>query len=208
MLMFMGIEQVGGCPARTISCSSATTWLSTCALMDIEWFAHARRSAAVVARPWSIAGGMPQRPSDARSASHPRHRRCRDARCFAAMLVASSLPYTGAPISLQAAERVAFGLVPLAYLVGLFRARLGRVGVSDLIVELGRRPRARTAARRTRPRAARPLARARLLDADEPDEYVDVDGDRSPSIRRLGDAVTILERHGRRGRGPRPRRRR
>ena len=45
---------------------------------------------------------------------------------------------TGAPIKLQSAERLAFGLVPIAYLVGLFRARMGRVGVSDLIVELSR----------------------------------------------------------------------
>src|SRR5581483_2842735 len=57
---------------------------------------------------------------------------------LAATLVASSVPYAGASVQLQAAERLAFGVVPIAYLVGLVRARLGRVRASDLIVELSR----------------------------------------------------------------------
>ena len=52
------------------------------------------------------------------------------------MLIDGAVPYQGVPISLQAAQRWPSALVPVAYLLGLFRARLARVGVSDLVVEL------------------------------------------------------------------------
>ena len=43
---------------------------------------------------------------------------------------------TRAWATISSAERVAIALVPVAYLLGLFRARLARIAVSDLIVEL------------------------------------------------------------------------
>jgi signal transduction histidine kinase len=114
----------------------------------------------------------------------------------AAMWLASSLPYTGAPIKLQSAERLAFGVVPIAYLVGLFRARIGRVGVSDLIVELSRG----LEPGRLREAIARSLRDPSLelgYWIREPDEYVNVNGSPVSVVPTAGRAVTILERHGR-----------
>ena len=80
---------------------------------------------------------------------------------------------------------MAFGVVPIAYLVGLFRARMGRVGVSDLIVELGRG---------LEPGQLRDAIARSLRDPSlelgfwirDPDEYVDVNGQPFLSFRLLG----------------------
>jgi signal transduction histidine kinase len=106
------------------------------------------------------------------------------------------LPYSGAPIKLQSAQRLAFGVVPIAYLFGLFRARMGRLGVSDLIVELGRG---------LEPGRLRDAIAHALRDPSlelgfwirDPDEYVDVDGHPVSVVPAPGRAVTIIERHGR-----------
>ena len=111
-------------------------------------------------------------------------------------MIASSLPYQGAPIKLQSAERLAFGVVPIAYLVGLLRARMGRLGASDLIVELGRG----LEPGRLRDAIARALRDPSLelgFWIRDPDEYVDVDGHPVSVVPAAGRSVTILERHGR-----------
>ncbi len=54
------------------------------------------------------------------------------------ILIGAVPPYTSVPASAQAAARVAFAAVPLAYLLGLFRSRMDRVAVSDLVVEISR----------------------------------------------------------------------
>jgi signal transduction histidine kinase len=90
---------------------------------------------------------------------------------------------------------LALGVVPIAYLVGLFRARMGRLGVSDLIVELGRG---------VEPGRLRDAIAHALRDPSlqlgfwirDPDEYVDVDGHPVSVIPGPDRAVTILERHG------------
>ena len=114
----------------------------------------------------------------------------------AAMLLASSLPYTGAPIKLQSAERLAFGVVPIAYLVGLFRARMGRVGVSDLIVELGRGLEPDGCETQSPGRCATPHSSSATGSATQMSTWTST-GAPSLSFRPPARAVTILERHGR-----------
>ena len=113
----------------------------------------------------------------------------------AATWLSTSLPYTGASVRLQSAERLAFGVVPIAYLFGLFRARMGRVGVSDLIVELGRG----LEPGQLRDAIARSLRDPSLEVAywiRDPDEYVDVNGGPVSVVPTAERAVTLLERHG------------
>ena len=114
----------------------------------------------------------------------------------AAMWLADAFPSTGASPRLQSAERLAFGVVPIAYLIGLFRARMGRVGVSDLIVELSRG----LEPGQLRDAIARSLRDPSLEVAywiRDPEEYVDVNGTPVSVVPTADRAVTLLERHGR-----------
>ena len=136
MLMFMGIEEVSGCPCPSNLLFVREDMTVHMRLMDIHRYMGIAVAAAVIlvlVLRWRLASAPLRRAlfpilvsGGVAMALH------------AATLIASSLPYAGAPIKLYSAERLAFGVVPIAYLVGLFRARMGRVGVSDLIVELGR----------------------------------------------------------------------
>ena len=194
MLMFMGIEQVSGCPCPSNLLFVRDDMTVHMRLMSIERYAGIAVAAAV-------AGVLVLRW---RRASPPLRRALLPilvtggvaTALVGAMLVASSLPYTGAPVKLQVAERLALGLVPIAYLVGLFRARMGRLGVSDLIVELGRG---------LEPGQLRDAIARSLRDPSlelgfwirDPDGYVDVHGQPVSVVPAAGRAVTILERHGR-----------
>jgi signal transduction histidine kinase len=96
---------------------------------------------------------------------------------------------------LQSAEQVTLATVPLAYLLGLFRARMARGGVSELVVELGRAPE-QGKLRDALARALRDPTLELGYWIPESGEYVDVDGravSADPPARR---AVTILERRG------------
>jgi signal transduction histidine kinase len=194
MLMFMPVEVVGGCPCPHNLLFARDDMTTHMRLMSVE-----RYSGLAVA----VAAGLVL-VSRWRPASRPLRRAlfpilvCGGAALalLAATLVASSLPYSGAPLKLQSAERLAFGVVPIAYLFGLFRARMGRVGVSDLIVELGRG----LEPGRLRDAIARSLRDPSLelgFWIRDPDEYVDVDGNRVSIVPTAGRAVTILERHSR-----------
>ncbi len=173
-------------------------------LMSIERYVGLAVAVAVVVDPGSA---LEPRLASAqtRALPDPGQRGYRDRACSRRRWLASSLPYTGASIKLQSAERLAFGVVPIAYLVGLFRARMGRVGVSDLIVELGRG----LEPGRLRDAIARSL-RDPSLEVGywirDPDEYVDVDGQpcfcRSDR-RACGDDPRASRPQGRRAR-PRP----
>ncbi len=193
MLMFMNVGEVGGCPCPRNLLLVRDDMTVHMRLMSIERYAGIAVAAAVILLllvRWSLASAplrralLPIVVSGGIATA-----------LLAATLIASSLPYAGAPIKLQSAQQLAFGVVPIAYLVGLLRARMGRVGVSDLIVQLGRG-----------------LEHGRLRDAiaaalrdpslelgfwiRDPDEYVDIHG-RPVSVNpAVGRAVTILERHG------------
>jgi signal transduction histidine kinase len=194
MLMFMGIEQVSGCPCPHNLLFVRNDMTVHMRLMSIErnvGLAVAAAVALVLVLRWRLAS------PPLRRALYPILVSGGVAiALLAATLLASSLPYAGAPIKLQSAERLAFGVVPIAYLVGLLRARMGRVGVSDLIVELGRG----LEPGRLRDAIARSLRDPSLelgFWIRDPDEYVDIDGNPVSVVPSAGRAVTILERHGR-----------
>src|SRR5581483_4403226 len=194
MLMFMNVGWVGGCPCPRNLLFVRDDMTVHMKLMTIERYMGIAVAGAVIvvlALRWLQASG-------------PLRRALFPILVFgglaitllAATLIASSLPYSGAPIKLQSAERLAFGIVPIAYLFGLFRARMGRVGVSDLIVELGRG----LEPGRLRDAIARALRDPSLelgFWIRDPDEYVDVDGHPVSVAPAAGHAVTVLERHGR-----------
>jgi signal transduction histidine kinase len=194
MLMFMGLEQVGGCPCPHNLLFIRDDLAVHSTLMSIGRYAGVATAAGVVlvlVLRWRLASPPLRRAlfpilvtGGVASA------------LLAAMLIQATVPYTGASVNLQSAQRVAFGVVPLAYLFGLFRARLARVGVSDLIVELGRG---------LEPGQLRDAIARALRDPSlelgywirDSNEYVDVDGHLVAPLPADGRDVTILERHGR-----------
>jgi len=192
MLMFMGLEQVGGCPCPHNLLFVRDDMAAHSALMDIERYAGLAIAPGVVlilVQRWRVAS------PPLRRALLPILVSGRTANAlFAAMLIQGTLPYTNAPLNLQSAERVAFGVVPLAYLLGLFRARLGRVSVSHLVVELGRG---------LEPGSLRDALARTLRDPSlelaywirDSNQFVDVNGRIVGVTPAEGRAVTILERH-------------
>ena len=112
-----------------------------------------------------------------------------------AAFVAATASLTGLARGMQAAERVALAAVPLAYLLGLFRARLARLGVSDLVVELGRG----LESGRLRDALARALRDPSLelgFPIEESDQYVNAEGQRVSVNASESRAVTMLQSHG------------
>jgi len=98
---------------------------------------------------------------------------------------------------LGVADAVALAVVPVAFLVGLLNARLARAGVSDLIVELGRMP----GPGRLRDALAQALGDRSLELAywiPESQTYVGINGRPVDVDAGEGQAVTVLERGGRR----------
>lgn len=194
MLRFMGIGQVGGCPCPHNLLFVRDDTTVHMRLMSIERYtglAVAVGVALILALRWSAASPPLRRAlfpilvSGGVAIS-----------LVAAMLLANSLPYAGASIKLQSAERIAFGVVPIAYLVGLFRTRLGRAGVSNLIVGLGRG----VAPGQLRDAIAHALRDPSLeLGYWIPDSggYVDVAGNPVSVAPAEGRTVTLLERHDR-----------
>ena len=194
MLMFMGFEHVTGCPCPSnllfvrddMSLHGAI--MSTQRILGIVL---AVAAGAIVLRRWQRASG-PLR------------------RALAPILLTGGVTIllllgtllaaqvsTRAWATVSAAERVATALVPLAYLLGLFRARLGRVAVSDLVMELDQAPEPG----RLRDSLARALHDPSLELAywvPESEAYVGIDGRPVEPVASDGRMVTMLERHGRR----------
>lgn len=194
MLMFMGVEQVGGCPCPRNLLFVRDDMTVHMRLMSVERYTGlvvAIAAAALLVLRWSLAS----RPL--RRALFPIVVSGGVAiALLGATLLASSLPYSGAPLNLQIAQQLAFGVVPIAYLVGLLRARMGRAGVGDLIVELSRgiEP---GLLRDTIARALRDPSLELGFWIRDPDAYVNVEGSPVSVAPAPGRAVTSLERHGR-----------
>jgi signal transduction histidine kinase len=193
MLMFMGIQHVGGCPCPSNLLFVRDDMGVHAALMDSERLggtAIAAGVALVVVRRWQLASPLLRRALAPVLVTGGV-----TTALLAAMLIADQAS-AGVSTSLQSAERLAVATVPLAYLFGLFRARLARAGISELVVELGRGPEQG----RLRDALARALRDPSLelgywMPASQ--DYVDVDGRHmslAPSATR---AVTLLERRGR-----------
>jgi signal transduction histidine kinase len=194
MLMFMPVEAVGACPCPRNLLFARDDMTAHMRLMSVERYAGLAVAAAVIgvlAVRWKLASSLLRRALGPIVVSGGVA-----AALLGATLLASALPYAGAPLELQSAERLAFGVVPIAYMVGLVRTRMGRATASDLIVELGRG---------LEPGQLRDAIARSLRDPSlelgfwirDPDEYVDVDGHPVSVVPPAGRAVTILERHGR-----------
>jgi signal transduction histidine kinase len=193
MLMFMNISNVGGCPCPSNLLFVRDEMNLHATLMNAERYAGiaiAAGVAVVLAQRWR--------------SSSPLLRRA-----LAPILVTGGVTsallgalffaeQTSASVStdLESASRVALATVPLAYLFGLFRARLARADISELVVELGRAPEPG----RLRDALARTLRDPTLelgYWLPDSDEYVDVEG-KQVSVEPVATrTVTLLERHGR-----------
>ncbi|MDX6620314.1 MAG: hypothetical protein QOK36_2700, partial [Gaiellales bacterium] len=193
MLMFMGLEQVGGCPCPSNLLFVRDDMAVHSALMNVEQLAGvgiAVGVAVLLIERW-------------RSASQALRRALAPILLtggvttvlLGAAFVAATASLTDLSRGLQVSERAALAAVPLAYLVGLFRARLARLGVSDLVVELGRG----LEPGRLRDALARALRDPSLelgYWMSESDQYVNSEGERvgvNPTETR---GVTVLQSHG------------
>ena len=202
MLMFMGIEHVGGCPCPRNLLFVRDDMSVHSALMNahrLGGIAIAAGVVTVVVRRWQSASPLLRRALAPILVTGGM-----TTALLAAMLIADQAS-AGITTSLQSAERVALATVPLAYLFGLFQTRLARVGIGELVVELGNSPEQG----RLRDALARALRDPSLelgywMPASQ--EYVDVDGKQVDVVPTATRAVTILERRGRESRGARPRR--
>ncbi len=193
MLMFMGIDNVGGCPCPSNLLFVRDEMGLHATLMTSERYAGiaiAAGVAVVLARRWESASPLLRRALAPILVTGGM-----TIALLGALFVAAQAS-TSVQLNLQSAARVALATVPLAYLFGLFRARLARSSVSDLVVELGRAPEPG----RLRDALARALRDPTLelgYWLPESDGYADVDG-RAVSVTPAATrAVTIVERHGR-----------
>jgi signal transduction histidine kinase len=194
MLMFMSLDNLGSCPCpENLLLARADMDVHT-ALMAAERAAGATIAVVVVlllARRW-------------RGASAPLRRALAPVlitggvagALLGVVLIGAVPPYTSVPTGVQATARVAFAAVPIAYLLGLFRARMDRVAVSDFVIEISRG----LEAGRLRGALARALRDPSLqlgywLRATG--GYADADGRPVSVTPTAGRSVTYLDRHGR-----------
>jgi signal transduction histidine kinase len=193
MLMFMGSLHLGGCPcpANLLFVRDAMTLHD--ALMSVERAVGAAVAigvALVLVRRWRVASAPLRRALVPILITGGI-----TGALLALILVVAVPPYSSVPIGLQAAERLAFAAVPLAYLAGLVGTRMARVGVSDLMVELSRG----VEPGRLREVLARALRDPSLelgYRIGDSDAYVDANGRHVATVATPARTVTILERHG------------
>jgi signal transduction histidine kinase len=193
MLMFMGFENLTGCPCPKNLLFVTDDMGLHSAIMGTQRFlgiALALTAAVILVQRW-------------RAASEPARRALAPVLLtggattvlLGAMLLAEQASTT-VWATVSSLERVSIALVPLAYLLGLFWARLGRVAVSDLILDLGQMPEPG----RLRDALARALRDPSLELAywvPETETYVGIDGRRVEPVAEDGRAVALLERRGR-----------
>jgi signal transduction histidine kinase len=192
MLMFMGIEHVGGCPCPRNLLFIRDDMSVHSALMNalrLSGIAIAAGVVTVVVRRWQSASPLLRRALAPILVTGGI-----TAALLAATLIADQAS-AGITRGLDSAERVALATVPLAYLFGLFQTRLARVGLGELVVELGGSPEQG----QLRDALARALRDPSLelgywMPASR--EYVDVEGKQVDVVPTATRAVTILERRG------------
>ena len=194
MLTVMGFEHVSGCPCPSNLLLVRDDMQLHSAVMNAEnglGFGLALCVGALLFRRWQLPSNPLRRvvlPLFAAGA------------LTMVLYAASSVAANPAPRfsrGLGVADAIALAIVPVAFLVGLLNARLARASVSDLIVELGRLP----APGRLRDGLAKALGDHSLELAywiPESEAYVGIDGRPIDLYARAGQAVTVLERGGRR----------
>jgi signal transduction histidine kinase len=192
MLMFMGIEHVGGCPCPRNLLFVRDDMSVHSALMNalrLSGIAIAAGVVTIVVRRWQSASPLLRRALAPILVTGGI-----TAALLAALLIADQAS-AGITRGLDSAERVALATVPVAYLFGLFQTRLARVGLGELVVELGNNP----AQGQLRDALARALRDPTLelgywMPASQ--GYVDLDGNQVDVVPTATRAVTILERRG------------
>jgi signal transduction histidine kinase len=194
MLMFMGFEHVTGCPCPTNLLFIEDNMSLHSAIMSTQRFMGI---ALGVVAAWILLQRWQHASAPLRRALAPvLLTGGATILLLLATLIAANTS-TAAWAAVSSAERIAVALVPVAYLVGLFRARLGRVAVSDLVMELDRTPepgKLRDALARTLRDPSLELA----YWVPESGFYVGIDGRTVEPTATPGRTVTVLERHGRR----------
>jgi signal transduction histidine kinase len=194
MLMFMGFENVTGCPCPSNLLFVRDDMAMHSAIMSTQrviGIALAVIAAGIMMRRWQRAS------APLRRALAPILLTGGATIVLLGCTLLAQQISTPAWAAVSSAERIAIATVPLAYLLGLFRARLGRVAVSDLVVELGRMPEPG----RLRDALARALRDPSLELAywvAESGAYVGIDGRPVEPVAQGERAVTVLERRGRR----------
>jgi signal transduction histidine kinase len=192
MLMFMGIEHVGGCPCPRNLLFLRDDMGVHSALMNalrLSGIAIAAGVVTVVIRRWQSASPLMRR------ALAPILVTGGVTTVLLAALLIADQASAGVTRGLQAAEQVALATVPIAYLFGLFQTRLARAGLGELVVELGSNPEQG----RLRDALARALKDPSLelgywMPASQ--EYLDVEGNQVDAAPTATRGVTILERRG------------
>jgi signal transduction histidine kinase len=191
MLMFMGFEHVSGCPCPDnllLVRDDAGVHSALMGGQRVLTVAVTVGLGVLLARRW-------------RAASRPLRRAIAPVLWTTAvtivLLVGSVLTTDAVSDALGAASRIALAAVPIAYLLGLFSARIARVGVSDLVVELGRL----SGPGQLRVALARALRDPSLELAywiPESESYVGIDGQAVDVGAVPGRTVAVVERGGRR----------
>jgi signal transduction histidine kinase len=194
MLMFMGFEDVSGGPFPRNLLLVRDDMKVHNAVMSLErvvGFAVALWVGLLLVRRW-------------RAASVPLRREVVPMFSAAGLVIAlfalafiASSPTPTFSRGFGAVTQIALALVPLAFLLGVFKARLARAGVGDLVVELGQVP----GPGRLREALARALGDPSVELAywiPESAGYAGIDGRPVDVTADEGRAVTVLERGGRR----------
>ena len=191
MLMFMGFEHINGCPCPDNLLLIRDDARIHSALMGSQRVLTVVVTAALavlLARRW-------------RAASAPLRRAIAPVLWTTAvtivLLVAAELTTDAVSRGLAAASRIALATVPIAYLLGLFTARIARVSVSDLVVELGRLP-GPGQLRIALARALRDPSLELAYWIPDLETYVGLDGQPVDVGATPGRAVTVVEHGGRR----------
>jgi signal transduction histidine kinase len=193
MLMFMGYEHVTGCPCPhnlLLIRDDEHVHSLVMGAQRVAGVALALIVVAIVALRWRAASPPLRRAMGPLVATGS----------VTILLLGAVLAVSAASNSVATAvssvERVAFATVPVAYVLGLFRSRLARAAVGDLVVALRRMPEPG----RLRDALARALRDPSLELAywiAETESYVGLDGQPVEPVARAGRAVTVLERRDR-----------
>jgi signal transduction histidine kinase len=194
MLMFMGFEHVNGCPCPSNLLFVRDDMRLHSAIMTSQRLLGVVLAAGavwLVLRRWQVAS------SPLRRALVPLFSTggLTIGLFLAAFLLSTPAPAVSRGVS--SATQIALATVPIAFLLGLFNARLVRAGVSDLVLELGQMP-APGRLRDALARALRDPSLELVYWIPESESYVGIDG-RAVNVRADEErAVTLLERGGRR----------
>ena len=187
MLMFMGFENLSGCPCPDNLLLIRDDMTVHSALMGSQRVVStivAVWIGVLLARRWQ-------------TASQPLRRAIAPvlfASAVTVALIVGSLlvPNETTSQALHVASQVGLATVPVAYLTGLFAARMARVSVSDLVVELSRQP----APGQLRVALAHALRDPSLELAywiPESGTYVGIEGEPVEVRADAGRSVTVLE---------------